>query len=134
MLQKNVKELNSIYPKQYRYYFYKYLLFEDVIKYFHRITHLSRVTRISRHSIYKAKERGWFDDYHARRIEYCSRGNLKAIYYDTELEDKKRIERQHKSNKAKFQHRIERENRLWKDHARWGDMTQREINMLILGR
>lgn len=132
MEDKSIKQLTKYLPKMTRPYFYKYLLYEDVINYFKKIAHLSRVTRITRKSIYSARERGYFDDYHARRIEYCSRSNLKAIYYSNEQEVKDKLERENKSRKAKLQHSIERSVKLEKKlHTHSEDLTASELKELI---
>ena len=59
-----------------RTYLEKRLPVDVCVQHFGSINSLSRITGISRGSVYRAKITGWFNDAHTSRIEYCANGYL----------------------------------------------------------
>lgn len=106
------------------------------LRHFKNVSRLSRLTGISRQSIYRAIESGWFSDYHSRRIEHCANGYLKCELTPESAAIKKAWDSQQRSKRAKCQHALTRRFDFFSNPNRYGvlDMGACQLKRIVRGR
>ena len=121
---------------RYRPYLEKRIPAEVALNHFRNVSRLSRITGISKRSIYRAITSGWFSDTHSRKIEYCANGYLKAELTPESAAIKKAVDSHHRSRRATFQHIQKNNESFWNNPLAHGveDMGNCQLKRIVLGR
>ena len=121
---------------RYRPYLEKRIPAEVALNHFRNVTKLSRITGISKHSIYRAIKSGWFSDTHSRKIEYCANGYLKAELTPKSEAIRKAVDSFHKSRRATFQHSQKNSESFWNNPLAHGVETMGacQLKRIVQGR
>lgn len=130
------RSLSALFPKdRYRPYLERRIPVDVAIKYFHSISRLSRATGISRKSIYRSQESGWFNDNHTRRIEYCANDYLTGELTPEAEAIRKAFDSDLRSRRAHSQHALRLRREMWDNPIRFGlhNMGACKFKRLIRG-